>query len=99
MNSKSLTKTSAIILGTAMGLGLAGQAAADANPFGLTDLGHGYMVAAEGTCGEKKAEPQEGKCGENKPAPKAEAEGKCAANNETPVPQPKNEEGKCGAKG
>mgnify|MGYP001820863401 CR=1 FL=1 len=57
----------------------------DQSPFVSKDLGTGYMVAAEGKCGEgkcggKKEEKAEGKCGG-----KTEAEGKCG-------------EGKCGGK-
>ncbi len=56
---------------------------ADENPFGMTELSSGYMVAygEEGKCGEGKC--GEGKCGEEK----AE-EGKCG--------EEKAEEGKCG---
>ena len=73
-------------------------AQAETNPFGMSDLGSGYMVAdmksAEGKCGEgkcggdKKAKASgegkcgEGKCGDDKKA-KASGEGKCG-------------EGKCG---
>ena len=44
-------------------------ASADANPFGATELETGYMVLAEGKCGE-------GKCGDKKAA-KADGEAKC----------------------
>jgi uncharacterized low-complexity protein len=61
---------------------------ADANPFDLTELSSGYMVAEmeEGKCGEGKAaaeKMEEGKCGEGKCG-----EGEAAAE--------KMEEGKCG---
>jgi len=92
MNTNYLKTTSAIALGTVLGLGLSGPAGADSNPFGLTDLGHGYMVAAEGACGEGKV--KEGSCGEAKQDPKQAAEGKCASNQESPAPKVK--EGKCG---
>lgn len=57
---------------------------ADENPFGMTELSSGYMVAygEEGKCGE-------GKCGEGKADAKAE-EGKCGAE------EGKCGEGKCG---
>ncbi|MDX5333209.1 MAG: hypothetical protein LPK58_04095 [Gammaproteobacteria bacterium] len=69
-------------------------AAADTNPFAITSLQSGYMVAAaEGKCGEGKCggasgakqDAAEGKCGEGKcgGAKKDAAEGKCG-------------EGKCG---
>ena len=64
------------------------------NPFEITALSSGYMVAdAEGKCGEgeaaedKDAEGKcgEGKCGEGEAAEDKDAEGKCG-------------EGKCGEK-
>jgi len=68
------------------------------SPFVSKDLGAGYMVVAEGKCGEgkcggkteEKAEKTEGKCGEGKCGGKTEEkaekiEGKCG-------------EGKCGGK-
>ncbi len=63
---------------------------ADENPFGMTELSSGYMVAygEEGKCGENKAEEGEcgeGKCGENKAKEGKAEEGKCG-------------EGKCGGK-
>jgi len=71
-------------------------ASADTNPFGMQDLGSGYMQLAEGKCGDSK-KAGETKCGANK---KEEAKGKkdgkcgqakCGAN------KAKMEEGKCGA--
>jgi uncharacterized low-complexity protein len=68
----------ALLAGTAF-LGAAGFAgtviADDANPFGVTDLEGGYMLAAkdaEGKCGE-------GKCGDDKGAEGKCGEGKCGA--------------------
>jgi uncharacterized low-complexity protein len=73
---------------------------ADANPFDLTELSSGYMVAemeegkcGEGKCGEGKAgaeKMEEGKCGEGKCG-----EGKCG---EGKAGAEKMEEGKCGEK-
>jgi len=65
----------AAAIGTAVVATLAAMpvAQADASPFGMTDLGSGYQVVAEGKCGE-------GKCGGAKPAPKA-TEGKCGGKN------------------
>jgi len=89
MNSK---KPLAIAMGAALSGGLLATTTADAaaNPFGLSELGSGYMqVAMEGNCGNKPKAAEEGKCG-NKP--KAAEEGKCGN-------QPKAaEEGKCGNK-
>jgi uncharacterized low-complexity protein len=98
--SKQISKKPVVI---AMGAALAGSLLsagavnAAANPFGLSDLGSGYMQVAEGKCGGMpkaeegkcgaKPKAEEGKCGG---APKAE-EGKCGG-------APKAEEGKCGAK-
>ncbi|OGT83309.1 MAG: hypothetical protein A3H91_17390 [Gammaproteobacteria bacterium RIFCSPLOWO2_02_FULL_61_13] len=82
----------AAALGTtfAVSLALSPIASAEQNPFSLTELSGGYMVAdshAEGSCGEGKKEGEamkegEGKCGEGKDT---SAEGKCG-------------EGKCGEK-
>jgi len=75
-------------------LAVSTTAAAD-NPFELTDLDAGYMLAGgdkgeEGKCGEGKCgsdgeKGEEGKCGEEKGE-----EGKCGSDGE------KGEEGKCG---
>jgi uncharacterized low-complexity protein len=98
-------KPLAAAVGTAVIASLAAVpvAQADASPFGMTDLGSGYQVAAEGKCGGTKVQPkaEEGKCGEakcggTKPQPKAE-EGKCGeAKCGGAKAQPKAEEGKCG---
>ncbi len=86
--------------------GAASLANADTNPFGMSDLGNGYMQVAEaekeGSCGEgkcggdkmKKAEGScgEGKCGGDK-TKKAEGscgEGKCGGD------KMKKTEGSCG---
>ena len=77
---------------TTLSLGSAVQAAE--NPFGMTQLSRGYMVAMEeGKCGgaaKTEAKTEEGKCGG---AAKTE-EGKCGGAAKTEV---KTEEGKCGA--
>ena len=101
MSQKTNLKPLAIALGTAFVTTLAASPAANAteNPFAMSDLSSGYMVAdsmegkcGEGKCGaageaEKAAEGKcgEGKCGAEKAAEKA-TEGKCG-------------EGKCGAAG
>jgi len=62
-------------------------AAADTNPFAITSLQSGYMVAAaEGKCGE-------GKCGGASGAKKDAAEGKCGG---ASAPKKDAAEGKCG---
>ena len=95
MSQKSTKKPLAIALGAAFITSLAATPVANAaeNPFAMSELSSGYMVAemAEGKCGEGKMD-KEGKCGEGKGdgdkagaegGDKAKAEGKCG-------------EGKCG---
>ncbi|MBD3619782.1 MAG: hypothetical protein HUJ28_09935 [Chromatiales bacterium] len=83
--------TGALVVAT---LSAPAYAATDTNPFAITSLQSGYMVAAaEGKCGEGKCggasgakkDATEGKCGEGKcgGSKKDSAEGKCG-------------EGKCG---
>ncbi|RME32930.1 MAG: hypothetical protein D6786_09135 [Gammaproteobacteria bacterium] len=82
-------KSLATAIGTTFVIGLAGQAVAEGgNPFSMTELDSGYMVAdkgakAEGKCGtnskaaaaKKKADGKcgTGKCGANKARAKAKA--------------------------
>ena len=77
MSNKSVIKPLAIALGTTFVTSLAGTTIANAaeNPFSMTELPSGYMVAekAEGKCGEGMAKEAEGKCGEGK----MKKEGKC----------------------
>ena len=87
MSQNSTKKPLAIALGAAFVTSLAATPVANAaeNPFAMSELTSGYMVAemAEGKCGGDKAKA-EGKCGEGKcGGDKAKAEGKCG-------------EGKCG---
>lgn len=98
-NKSALIKPVAAIAGVAFvsSLAVSTTAAAADNPFELTDLDAGYMLAGghgdrdkgeegkcgEGKCGEDKGE--EGKCGEDKGE-----EGKCGEGED------KGEEGKCG---
>lgn len=76
----------AVLTASATTLPLA--SAAD-NPFGMTQLSSGYMVAfADGKCGANKPSEEkeaEGKCGEGKCGEEKQGEGKCG-------------EGKCGEK-
>jgi uncharacterized low-complexity protein len=83
MLKKNSLKPVSAILGTAFAVSLAASPIAGAaeNPFGMTELSSGYMVAeAEGKCGEGMDKSHEGKCGEGM---EKKAEGKCG-------------EGKCG---
>jgi len=82
----------------------AGTISSDQSPFVSKDLGTGYMVAAEGKCGEgkcggKKGEKAEGKCGGKKGE---KAEGKCGEGKSGGEKSEKAEgkcgEGKCGGK-
>ncbi|MEM8844661.1 MAG: hypothetical protein AAGB35_06410 [Pseudomonadota bacterium] len=65
---------------------------ADENPFAMTDLSSGFMVAGEGegSCGEGKCGEGEGSCGEGKCG-----EGKCGEG-EGSCGEGKCGEGKCG---
>ncbi len=77
-------------LGTTFAVALAVSPIANAadNPFSLTEISGGYMVAdqAEGKCGE-------GKCGEGKAKDKKESEGKFRVAKDG---DKKSDEGKCG---
>ena len=75
MLKKRTLKPVAAVLGTTFAVALAASPIVNAanNPFSLTEISGGYMVAdqAEGKCGE-------GKCGEGKAKDKSDqAEGKC----------------------
>jgi uncharacterized low-complexity protein len=85
MSNQISKKPVAIAMGAALtgGLLVAGSVNAAANPFGLSELGSGYMQVAEAQCGAKPKVTEEGKCGGAKPAAMP-AEGKCG-------------EAKCGA--
>ncbi len=77
MSSKRKMKPLATAIGTALCGGMLALSAAHAesNPFGMTDLSSGYMVAGmkEGKCGE-------GKCGEGKCGGMKGKQGKCGMN-------------------
>ena len=74
MSKKTHMKPVAAAIGAALAGSLAmGTATAADNPFGLSELGSGYMQLAgtegkcgEGKCGGEKATSTEGKCGEGK---------------------------------
>jgi uncharacterized low-complexity protein len=91
MSQKTNLKPLAIAVGAALATSLAATTPANAaeNPFAMSELSSGYMVAemAEGKCGGEKKAAEEGKCGE----------GKCGAammgTSKTSDPK----EGKCGA--
>jgi uncharacterized low-complexity protein len=96
MSQKTMMKPLAIALGAAFVTSLASIPVANAaeNPFAMSELSSGYMVAemAEGKCGGDKAKA-EGKCGGDKAA----AEGdKAAAEGDKAAAEGKCGEGKCG---
>ena len=98
--NKMTKKPLAIALGAAFvtSMAVVPTVSADANPFGMSDLGSGYMVVAdnhagdkakegkcgEGKCGAEKKAAKEGKCGDGKcgAEKKAEKEGKCGGGKE-----------------
>ena len=96
-------KPVAAIAGVAFVSSLAVSTTATAadNPFELSDLDAGYMLAdghkgEEGKCGEGKCgddKGEEGKCGEGKCGDDKGEEGKCG---EGKCGDEKGEEGKCG---
>jgi len=97
--SKKTIKPVAGAIGAAIAgsMMLAGGASATSNPFGMAELGSGYMQVAsadmEGKCGgNMKAKPMEGKCGGNMKA--KPMEGKCGANMKSGTA--KKKDGKCG---
>jgi len=109
MSQKSTKKPLAIALGAAFVTSLAATPVANAaeNPFAMSELTSGYMVAemAEGKCGEGKCggdkAKAEGKCGEGKcGGDKAKAEGKCGGDKADAEGKAMGEgkcgEGKCG---
>jgi len=92
MSQKTTLTPLAIAAGAAFVTSLAGTTVANAaaNPFAMSELSSGYMVAemAEGKCGE-------GKCGGEKKA--ATTEGKCGGEKKAVTTEGKCGEGKCGA--
>ncbi len=90
MLKKRTLKPVAAVLGTTFAVALAASPIANAanNPFSLTEISSGYMVAdqAEGKCGE-------GKCGEAKAKDKKESKGKPRVAKDG---DKKSDEGKCG---
>lgn len=92
MRNNIPVKPLAALIGTALAASLVSVPAANAdeNPFSMTQLSSGYMIAgAEGNCGANKTENKahEGNCGENKTEKKAH-EGNCG--------EKKHSDGTCG---
>jgi uncharacterized low-complexity protein len=99
MSQKNTLKPLAIAAGAALATSLAATTPASAaeNPFAMSELSSGYMVAemAEGKCGGAKATGEtktmeEGKCGEGK------CGGTKAAGEAKTMKEGKCGEGKCG---
>jgi len=96
--SKATQKTPLVLaVSTALTIGLSATSTVNAadNPFGLTDLSSGYMVVAEGKCGEgtcggDKGKSTEGTCGGDK--------GKSTEGTSGGGDKDKSSEGKCGGK-
>jgi len=108
MSKKTTLTPLAVAAGAAFVTSLAGTTVANAaaNPFAMSELSSGYMVAemAEGKCGGTKAADEtktmkEGKCGEGKcGGTKATEEGaEAAAGTAKTMKEGKCGEGKCGA--
>jgi len=101
MSKKHTIKPVSLAVGAAFiaGMATAPVVQADVNPFSVTALSSGYMVAekgAEGNCGAKKT-VQEAECGANKAKQVQEAD--CGANKkeqEKTVMEAKCGEAKCG---
>lgn len=96
MNKKPQTSPVSLAIGAAFAAGLAASPVvhADVNPFAVTALSSGYMVASsknsEGQCGASKS-MNEAKCGAEKASQKVAKEGECGASKRV-------NEGECGAK-
>ena len=106
MSNKTVLKPLALALGATFVTSLAGTTIANAaeNPFSMTELSSGYMVAeseegkcGEGKCGEGKMKGKEGKCGEGKcgEGKMKDTEGKCGEG-KCGEGKMKGKEGKCG---
>ena len=116
MSNKTVIKPLAIALGATFVTSLAGTTIANAaeNPFSMTELPSGYMVAdkqegkcgegkcGEGKCGSGEQKAKEGKCGEGKCGEGKCGEGKMKTEGKCGEGKMKKEgkcgEGKCGGK-
>ena len=104
MNKKLHNTPVSLAIGAAFAAGLAASPVvhADVNPFAITTLSSGYMVAdgkaGEGQCGASKSQG-EAKCGAEKASKKVAKEGECGANKAAqpkPIKEAKCGEAKCG---
>ena len=110
MSKKTTLKPLAVAMGAAFVTSLAGTGVANAadNPFAMSELSSGYMVAEshekgeEGKCGAKM-KSEEGKCGEKMKSMEGKCgEGKCGEKMKSMEGKSgekmKSMEGKCGGK-
>ena len=98
MSKKSLKPVAAAIGAAFVGsMALSGNAVAESNPFGMSELNGGYMQIAsnhEGKCGGSAPKATEGKCGGAGPK---SMDGKCGAGKcGAEMQKPAAAEGKCG---
>jgi uncharacterized low-complexity protein len=107
MSQKNLHKSLAIAIGAAFVSTLAASPVVNAseNPFSMSQLSSGYMVAEkgkEGKCGEGKCggtkAGKEMKTGEGSCGGKKAGEGKCGGDKAGKSKEGKCGEGKCGGK-
>lgn len=108
MSKKHSYSPLTIAVGAAFATSLMGSAVASAadNPFGMTELSHGYQVAdakaKEGTCGANKASSQQDKMGKDMDQDEQAGTAMGSGNMEdshgaTGSDSKKTTEGKCGA--
>ncbi len=100
MSRTQSRKQLAVAVGAALTATLAASPVAQAdsaNPFGMTDLSSGYMLASMAAFNpEEDAKAKEGKCGEGKKDKEGKCgEGKCGEGKKDKDAK-KGEEGKCG---
>ena len=101
--SKKTLKPIAAAIGTTFVVSLATSPVVQAadNPFAMNELSSGYMVVAEGNCGDKEKmeemKEKEGKCGDKeKMEEMKEKEGNCG--DKEKMEEKKEKEGNCGNK-
>ncbi len=95
MSQKNLHKSLAIAIGATFVTALAATPVANAseNPFSMSQLSSGYMVAEK----DKEMKSGEGNCGGHKDGKKMKSgEGKCGGDKAGKHKEGKSKEGKCG---
>lgn len=99
MSNKQTIKPLSLLAGTVFTASIAATpvAHADVNPFAISTLSSGYMLADKGTegqCGANKR-VNEAECGANKAVKKVN-EAECGADKPKPIVEAKCGEAKCG---